>query len=535
MFDPIDGPVAVSPDGRRIAFTARDSDGQSALWVRTLETLDARKLEGTENAYDPFWSPDGRFVGYGRDGYLLKFEAPSGPAQRIVEMADGRGCTWNRDNVILFEKTGASPVFRVSASGGPVEQVTTLDKARGEVGHWRPQFLPDGRHFLYLARAEPAQNSGIYVGSVDSKDTKRVSDVDVTAFFARPGYLMFARENVLMAQPFDARALRTNGEPVVVGRGVQYVATWGSAAFATSDNGVLVYQGASPAARQLVWFDRSGRRAGTLGPDGEYAEDPRISPDGARVATKRIDPTTRSADLWIYDVSRGIGSRFTFDAARESSPVWSADGKRLFFSSNKAGIGDIYEKAATGSGPETLLLKSDLWKEPLDVSPDGRWLAFQVGDPKTKADIWLLSLSGDRKASPLIATPFSDGGARFSPDGRWLAYESDETGKNEVFVQPFPPTGEKWQVSTSGGTSPRWSAAGRELVYFELPDKRKVVQIRTAPSFQASVPTDLMSTPHPHGSDVTRDGQRLLINMPAAEVAANPMTLVLNWTSGLKK
>jgi Tol biopolymer transport system component len=450
-------------------------------------------------------------------------------------MADGRGCAWNRENVILFEKTGASPIFRVSASGGPIEQVTTLDRGRGEVGHWRPQFLPDGRRFLFLARAEPAHNSGIYVGSLDSKEVKRVADLEVPAYYARPGYLLFIRENVLMAQPFDVKALRTNGEPVPVGRDVQYVATWGSAAFSASDTGVLAYQGASPAARQLVWFDRSGRRVGTLGPDAEYGDDPRISPDGLRVATKRIDPATRSADLWIYDVSRGIGSRFTFDAAREALPVWSADGKRLFFSSNKAGIGDIYEKAASGAGPETLLLKSDLWKEPMDVTSDGRWLAFSVADPKTRADIWLLSLSGDRKSSSLIATPFLEAEARFSPDGRFLAYSTDETGKPEVVVQPFPPTGEKWQVSTNGGRSPRWTAGGNELVYFEPPETRKVVSIRRSPSFQVSAPKDLFATPNPQGSDVSRDGLRWLLNVRTAETAPTPMTLVLDWTAGLPK
>jgi dipeptidyl aminopeptidase/acylaminoacyl peptidase len=450
-------------------------------------------------------------------------------------MADGRGCSWNRDNGILFAKSGASPLFRVSASGGPVEQVTRLDKSRGEIGHWRPQFLPDGRHFLYLARCEPAQNSGIHVGSLDSKETKRVADVDVATSFAQPGYLLFIREKVLMAQPFDSKALRATGEPVVVGRDVQYVPTWGSAAFAASDTGVLAYQGASPAARQLVWFDRAGRRISTLGPDAEYDDDPRISPEGSRVAVKRIDPATRSADIWIMEVTRGIGTRFTFDAARESDPVWSAGGDRLFFSSNKAGIADLYEKAASGAGPEKLLLKSDVWKEPLDASPDGRWLAYVVADPKTGDDLWLLSLSGDRKATPLIATPFVENEARFSPDGRWLAYVSNETGKREVFIVPFPLTGQKWQVSTSGGGSPRWTSGGRELMYFEPPDKRKIAEIRTAPSFQASVPRDLFATPRAQGSDVGRDGQRLLINMPAAAAAPNPMTLVLNWTAGLKK
>jgi eukaryotic-like serine/threonine-protein kinase len=535
LFNPIDGPVALSRDGRRMAFAAADADGIGWLWVSSLDSGETQKLDGTRDPYDPFWSPDGRFVGYGVPAGLFKFEVPSGPAQKIADMADGRGCTWNRENVILFERSGASPIFRVSASGGPIEQVTTLDQSRGERGHWRPQFLPDGRHFLYFARAEPAQNSGVYVGSLDSKERKRVLDQEVPASYAEPGYLLSIRESVLMAQAFDPKRFRVSGEPVVIGRSVQYVATWGSAAFSTSDNGVLAYQGSSPAARQLVWFDRSGRRVATLGQDAEYADDPRISPDGSRVATKRIDAATRSADLWIYEVSRGIGSRFTFDAARESSPVWSADGKRLFFSSNKAGIGDIYEKAASGAGPETLLLKSDLWKEPLDVSPDGRWLAFQLADPRTKTDIWLLSLSGDRKATPLIATPFREGESRFSPDGRWLAYTTDETGKPEVVLQPFPPTGEKWQVSTNGGRSPRWTAGGDELVYFEPPEMRKIVAIRRAPSFQVSAPKDLFATPHPQGSDVSRDGKRLLLNVRAAETAPTPMTLVLNWTSGLKK
>jgi len=536
MFDPINGPVALSADGRQVAFSATDSDGDRSIWVRRLDSLQAQRLDGTRDAYDPFWSPDGRFLVYGKSATgLFKFEVPDGPAQKIADMPDGRGGSWNGDNVILFAKSGASPLFRVASSGGPVQQVTGLDKSRGETGHWRPQFLPDGRHFLYLARGEPSQNSGIYVGSLDSRETKRVADLDVPTSFAQPGYLLFIRGKVLMAQPFDPNALRVTGEPAVVGRDVQYVDTFGSAAFSASDSGTLVYQGASPVARQLVWFDRSGKRISTLGPDAEYVAEPRISPDGSQVATARLDPATRSVDIWIFDVSRGIGSPFTFDAAQEMEPVWSAGGDRLFFSSNKAGIGDLYEKAASGAGSEQLLLKSDLWKEPLDVSPDGRWLLYRVSDPKTDIDIWLLSLSGDRKATPLMATPFNENEGRFSPDGRWLAYRSNETGTQEIFVQPFPPTGQKWQVSTTGGRTPRWTSDGRELVYVELPDKRKVVEIRTAPSFQASVPKDLFATPRAYGSDVSRDGQRLLVNMPAAEVAPNPMTIVLNWTEELKR
>jgi Tol biopolymer transport system component len=534
QFEPIDGPVAISNDGRQLAFLAKDSEGVSSIWVRSLDSLQSHKLEGTRDSYDPFWSPDGRFVGFGGPG-LSKFEVPGGPPQRIADMADGRGCSWNRDNVILFAKSGASPLFRVSASGGAVQQVTRLDESRGETGHWRPQFLPDGRHFLYLSRCEPPENSGLYVGSLDSSETKRVADINVTTYFAQPGYLLFVRDKVLIAQPFDPKASRVTGEPTVVGRDVQYVETWGSAAFSVSDSGTLAYQGASPATRQLVWFDRSGKRISTLGPDAEYEADPRISPDGSKVATKRLDPATRSADLWIFEASRGIGSRFTFDAARESDPVWSAAGDRLFFSSNKAGIGDLYEKAASGAGPERLLLKSDRWKEPLDISPDGRWLLYRVRHPTNAADLWLLSLSGDRKATPLMSTAFDEDEGRFSPDGRWVAYRSNETGKQEVLVQPFPPTGQKWQVSTSGGKSPRWTSGGRELVFFEPPDKRRVVEIRTAPSFEASVPRDLFATPSPWGSDVSRDGQRLLVNMPAAEVAPNPMTIVLNWTTELRK
>jgi Tol biopolymer transport system component/predicted Ser/Thr protein kinase len=535
IFDPIDGPVAVSPDGRRIAFSAWDPDGARWLWVRSLDSGDAQRLNGTRDPYDPFWSPDGRFVGYGVQAGLFKFEVPAGPPQKIADMADGRGCAWNRENVILFEKSGASPIFRVSASGGPVEQVTTLDKSLGETAHWRPQFLPDGRHFLYFARAEPPQNSGIYVGSLDSKERKRVLDLEVPAAYAEPGYLLSIRENVLMAQPFDPKRFRVSGEPVVIGRNVQYVATWGSAAFATSDNGVLVYQGPSPVSSQLVWFDRAGRRVATLGPEAEYSDDPRISPDESRVAIKRVDPTTRSADIWIYDVSRNVGSRFTFDAARESDPVWSADGTRLYFSSNKAGIGNLYTKPASGAGSEELLFESVHWKEPMDVSPDGRWLAFQLADPRTKVDIWLLSLSGDRKATPLIATPFEESEARFSPDGRFLAYSTDETGKPEVVVQPFPPTGEKWQVSTNGGRSPRWTTGGDELVYFEPPEMRKIVAIRRAPSFQVSAPKDLFATPNPQGSDVSHESLRLLLNVRTAETAPTPMTLVLDWTASLKK
>jgi eukaryotic-like serine/threonine-protein kinase len=534
-FSPMDGPVVLSPDGRRVAFAADDSEGIGALWVRSLDSLQAQKLEGTGSAYDPFWSPDGRFVGFG-SSELKKVEVSGGPPQTICEMTDGRGGTWNRDNVVLFAKTGASPIFRVPAGGGVPEQVTVLDKSRQETGHWRPQFFPDGKHFLYLAKSAQPQLSGIYVGSLDSKERSRVADVDATTFYGAPGYLLFVRERTLLAQPFDIRRFKLTGDPIPVARDVSYVTTWGAAAFWASESGALAYQSPGQLARRLMWYDRTGKPLQQLGSDGEYRNDPRISPDGTRLAISRLDPETRSPDIWILEIARGSASRLTYDPSRDAAPIWSPDGSQIVFTSNRNGVSNLFQKPSSGGGTEELLLPSELTCEPQDWSPDGRYILYRVDEPKRKNDLWLLPLTGEKKPTVFLATPFREQDGRFSPDGKWVTYSSDETGRLEVYVQPFPATGAKWQISSKGGNSPRWASAGKEIIYYEPASaSRQVVEIRTTPTFHASVPKMLFPNPGVAGSDVPPDGQRLLLNMPSEETKPSVMTLVFDWTAGLKK
>ncbi len=531
-FNSVDSPVAVSPDGRQLVFGVTDERGDSFLWVRSLGSLEARRLEGTDSCYDPVWSADGRNIAFGCRSHLQRLAVAGGPVESICEMNDGRGQTWSHDNVILFTTAGGmSPILRIPANGGTPQPVTVLDKSRGETGHWRPRFLPDGKHFLFLIRSSQPQNAGLAVGSLDSREIVHLSGINSAASWAPPGMLLFVRDRALMAQPFDMGRLRLAGDAFLVARDVDYAQTWAAPAFSASDNGVLAYQSGGRAIRRLAWFDRSGKDLGALGDPGEYRHHPRISRDGRRVLNVRVDHASRSTDIWILDVARGVGSRQTFDPALEEYPVWSPDGSNLIFGSNRDGVGDVYRRNLTNGGSDELLWKSGLWKYPQDCSPDGRYVVCEVRDPKTRTDIWLLPLTGERKPVPLLVTPFSEGSARFSADGKWLAYVSDETGKDEVFVQPFPPTGAKWQISVAGGNAPRWRGDGKEFFYTGLDFVRKAVEIKTSPGFEAGVPKDLFKTPNAWGSDVTPDGQRFLVNMPAADSPPSPTTVVLNWAT----
>ncbi len=536
-FNNTDSPVTLSPDGRQMVFGVREETGRSYLWVRSLDSAEARRLDATEDAYDPFWSPDGRFIAYGAGGpKLQRIPAAGGPVETICEMTDGRGGAWNRDNVILFTTNGGvSPIFRVHASGGTPVPVTALDRSRGETGHWRPRFLPDGRHFLFVIRSTQPQNTGLAVGSLDSKEVRRLPGIDSSASWAPPGLLFFVRDRTLMAQRFDADRIALKGDPFPVVKNVEYVPVWGSAAFSVSDNGILAYQSGGRAIRRLVWFDRSGKQGEPLGEPGEYRNDPRISPDGKRVATLRVDPEARSADIWLFEVARGVGSRLTFDPSIEEYPIWSADGNAIFYDSNREGVANLYRRSASGAGSEELLFKSDQWKNPMDVSADGRFLIFQESAPKTRLDLWILPLAGERKPTPLLVTPFEETQARFSPDGRWFAYVSDESGKREVYVQPFPTTGSKWQVSARGGTTPSWRRDGKEIFYVAPDFMRKAVPIRIGATFEPDAAIDLFQTPNSWGSDVTSDGQRFLVNIPAGDNPPSPINVVLNWTADHKE
>ncbi len=538
------GAMALSPDGSRIAFIARGSDGKDLLWVRPLDALAAQPLTGTEGASHPFWSPDSVYLGFFADPKLKKINASGGAPETLCEAGRGRGGTWNRKGVILFTPGPGSAIFRVSSAGGAPDQVTRLDPSQGEDSHRWPFFLPDGRHFLYLAlgargvlnRPAGTDRDTLYVASLDPKEERKlIGPAASNAVYAPSGHLLFYREKTVFARPFDAKRLRFTGGAFPVADQVSLFDNR-SAIFSVSENGILAYQPGSDFGRtsQLAWFDRAGKQIETVGSPADYME-PRLSHDGRRVAVAVRD-SQGNADIWLYELSRRLATRFTFDPADDSLPVWSPDDSKIVFSSARTLPEALYEKPSNGTGKEDLLYKSDLRNSADSFSPDGRFILFEAFDPKTRWDIWALSVS-DRKAVPVVQSEFGDFLGDFSPDGNWIVYNSNESRRPEIYVQHFPEAGGKWQISNAGGRAPVWSHDGKEIIYVGLDGKLMAVTVRvTASGFEADLPTVLFEV-HLRGGpfreyDVTHDGQRFLINL-AAEPGKNtaPITLVQNWAA----
>jgi eukaryotic-like serine/threonine-protein kinase len=547
------GSFAISPDGRWLAFTAA-AGGNDQLWVRALDALTPQALPGTEGAKFPFWSPDSRSIGFFTGGKLKKVEFSGGPVQTLCDAGTGWGGTWNHDGVIVFGTLGFG-LYRVSAMGGSATLMTPLDRTRPEWIIHSPSFLPDGRHFLYYI----LETHGVYLGSLDGAVKQRLLGADSNAVYApslsagrQAGYLLFMREGALLAQPFDARELRLTGEPFPVAERVGRDPNFSRGNFSVSDNGVLVYDPSlNRLNKQLVWVDRQGKQIGSLGAVGGYSR-PWLSPDEKRVAVDRLDSQTDTRDLWLYDVAGGGASHFTFDPANDFYPVWSPDGSRIVWGSNREGMYDLYWKAASGAGLDELLLKSSNWKVPTDWSRDGRFPRYYEIDPKTKRDIWILPLSGDQKPFPFLQTEANEVGGQLSPDGRWMAYASDELGGHEVYVQSFPSAGGKRQVSTKGGTGPHWRRDGKELFYYAPDGKLMAVEVKSGlpagghgggegASFEASVPRALFEFRSGSGPPtfapytVTADGQRFLLNTIVDESGGAPLTVRVNWQAGLKQ
>ena len=423
---------ALSSDGRRIAFTNTSSSNESMLWVRDVDSLNPRVVPGTEGATLPFWSPDNRFIGFFADGKLKKIDAAGGPAITICIAGDSpRGGTWNKNDIILFVPTASNTgIFRIPAtsSAGTATPVTSLDRT-SENSHRFPWFLPDGRHFLYTARnfQDPAR-SIVYVGDLDSSDRRAVLTAASNAVYSQPGYVLFVREGTLWSESFDAVSLKISGEAVPVAEKIDYVALDVRGMFSASQNGMLTYSsgaisgGADITARRLSWFDRSGTMTDSFGAPG-YAQRPAISPDGKSVAFDRNNPQTGLFDVWLWELGRATPSPLTINSGSNMLPVWSPDGKRIAFRSDRDGGYNIYQKAVDGSAADIILDKdSRSTKLPLDWSYDGRYIIEgTTGDPKTKGDIWVLPLFGDRKPFPYLQTEADETNARLSPDGHWLA------------------------------------------------------------------------------------------------------------------
>ena len=526
--------VTVSPDGRRLAFIATDATGKRLLWVRPLDSLAAQPLAGTDDANHPFWSPDSRFIGFFAAGKLKKIEVTGGSPSTLCNAPNGRGGDWNRDDVIIFAPDNRTGLSRVSAAGGEPSPVTTLDSSRQESTHRFPRFLPDGRHFLYFARSGQPENSAIYVSSLDQPQAKRIISTDTNVAYAPPGYLLFPREGTLMAQAFDVASLALTGAPFRVAEQVGYFRTNNEAYFSVSETGVLVYQSGGAGKTQLVWFDRSGKQPSAPGPPGEYSF-PALSPDEKRVAIGRSDAQTGGFDIWLQDLARGIPSRFTFYPGSDVYPVWSPDGSRIVFGSSRDGAWSLYQKLSSGAGSEEAMLKSSdrIW--PSDWSLDGRFILYTQTSPNTLGDLWLIPLFGDRQPIPFLQTKFNERNGVFSPDGKWIAYQSDDSGSYQVWVQSFP-AGSKWQVSSEGGSLPRFRRDGKELFYLAANGKLMAVEVKANTSgLEFSAPKPLFETHQTDRYAVTANGQRFLFSKPVEESASAPITVILNWTAEAKR
>jgi Tol biopolymer transport system component len=518
---------AVSPDGRNIVFQAT-AEGRSQLWLRPLESETAQPLAGTENGSHPFWSPDGQSVGFFAVRQLKRSDIGGGLVRTLVSSPNDRGGTWNDEGVIVFAPSSTGPLYRVPAGGGSTVAVTRVDPPR-QTGHRFPRFLPDGRHFLFFALGTP-EGQGVYLGSLDSMDARRLFDADGAAVFVPPDHVLFPRQGALWAQRLDPNTLESVGDSLPVAKSVAVDPNlFASVALSASAAGVVAYR-ASGVQGQMTWFDRTGRQIGTVGArDVGQPADLELAPDGRSVTFRRT--VSGNMDVWLIEIARGVLRRFTANAARDYEAVWSPDGSRLVFSSDRKGVLDLYEKPVAGTEAESLLLESPEHKNLYDWSLDGRYILYTIQNAKTAQDLWALPLFGDRKPLPVAQTAFQEVNGRFSPDVRWVAYVLNESGRNEIYVQPFPGPGARLQISTSGGNAPLWRRDGRELFYLG-PDNRLMAVPISLPvngsAIEAGAPVALFATRPGSEFAVSPDGQQFLVNT-SLDDAAPPITVILNW------
>jgi eukaryotic-like serine/threonine-protein kinase len=551
--------MTLSPDGRWMVFQANGEDGVTRFWIRSLDGVDLRPLPGTENigANSPpaAWSFDSRWVVYsaGPEGKLKKVDIQGGPPQVIADWLGGlNGASWNADGVIIGGAVrNRTPILKVNASGGQATPITQL--ATDDLFHVWPQFLPDGKHFLYERVSSDTAKAGVYIGSIDVKpdqqSMERLLAGDRQAYYAvlpgsRTGNLIFMRGGTLMAQPFDPAAMTLSGEPAAIADQVDSYAPRNGGLFSVSNTGTLAYRVGTGPKTVLTWFDAQGRPAGTVGDPGDYYN-PTISPDGSRVAVG-LGGSAAQRDIWILDVARGTSTRFTFDPAQDDFPAWSPDGKTIVFSSSRGGILDLYSGPADSPGQEKLLLHTDAAKIDGRWTRDGRFLLFSSQDNKTNLDIWALPMRGEAatgtEAKPirLVQTQFQERRARVSPDGRWLAYDSQESGTNEVYVRPFTTEAggvtPKWLVSKGGGNAPKWRPDGKLLYYMAPGAAVMAVDIDADKTFRADTPHRVFTAPALTGQgwDIAPDGRFLFVAQPSTGRVI-PFTVVLNWAANLKK
>jgi len=536
------GPVVVSPDGRRIAFVAAAQGGEQMVWVQPLNSSTAQPLSGTEEGYYPFWSADNRYLGYFAKGKLYKVDASGGPPQALCDALDGRGGAWNQDGTILFTPDTTKELMQVEASGGTPTSVTNLGS--GEISHRWPSFLPDGKHFIYFVRTNVASNSGIYLGALGSKEHKLLIPNESNAAYVEPGYLLFVRDGTLMAQSFDPRTLVLGDDAKPVSDHVMVNSdTWRGVFTASASGNVMLYQhGGGDSGSNLTWFDREGKQGQVLFPQaGEYYH-PALSPDGKKLAIAIFNNGT--GDIWVVDLERKTKTRITFGPKSNDFPAWWPDGKSVVYAGGELGSRQLYRMSADGTGqPEGILTDPGADVSSISISPDGRYIAYQrqAANSKTGVDVWAVPTFGDRKPFPVVNTVFVEGRPSISPDGKWLAYMSNDSGRFEIYIRPFP-TGEgKWQVSTQGGFLPQWRKDGKELFFMSAVNSEfAAVDVSYAgSSIQLGTPHSLfkaITVAGPLGPyTVSADGKAFLINAVITQTATEPLSLVTNWTADLRK
>jgi len=533
------GGNAISPDGRAVVFVAASS-GSPKLWVRLLDSTAARELPGTEGAQFPFWSPDSRSLGFFSNGKLERLDLAGGPAVALAAAPNGRGGAWNAQGTIIFAPSAASGLQQIAATGGATTALTNLD-VRGENTHRWPMFLPDGRRFLFLARGDKPQINGIYVSSLDRPQEKtRLLETSIAAVYSlahgkHPGYLYWVRQQTLLAQPFDTEHARLFGDAVPVAQSIALTPGFGHAAVSVSNNGTILY-GTGSDRYQVTWLNREGKVLSLVGAPDRYAA-LRLSPDGRRIATVLAD-SSGNPDIWVMESARGNPSRLTFGGSF-GTPIWSPNGQSINY--HRINFTVLFTKSANGTGEEKALFQSQSTVIMNDCSGDGRYIVYSQVTSEGRNELWLLPTSGEPKPAPFLRTAFNESQGQVSPDSKWIAYTSDESGRNEVYVQSFPVTGERWLVSNSGGTLARWRHDGKELFYRALDGQLMLASVRNSThGLEFSTPAALFRLSEPQGQvsypyDVAPNGQRILALVPASVAGDTAsLTVVVNWDSESK-
>jgi Tol biopolymer transport system component/predicted Ser/Thr protein kinase len=530
-FQLFQSPPAISPDGRTLAFVAV-SEKEMRIWVQSLDSREAREIADTDGAGQLFWSPDNRSIGFFAKERLKRVPAAGGAVQDLCDTPMGFGGTWNEGGVILFAHGPTGAIYQVSDSGGTPAPATRLEPQK-QTAHLFPSFLPGGKRFLYTASGAESRSGGVYLAALGSPEVQPLLPALAKARYASPGYLLYGQETRIMAQRFDAGLQHLEGDAVAIAQNV-----WGflgMRAFGVSETGVLVYAEEEPPVSQLTWFERSGKRRGTVGPAGPFIQ-MELARDQRRVLLERYEGGY--GELWILDLVRGVLSRLTSGPSWSFMGRWSADGSKAVYSLSAGQSSGIYQKDAGGGGQEQLILSHNGGPQgPTDCSVDGRYVVYAGFSPKLISQLWLLPLTGGGKPAVLLPGPFNSSHGRVSPDGRWLAYVSNESGAKEVYVCAFPQPAARVRVSTGGGIQPQWRADSKELFYIAPADRSLMaVPVKAAAEFQPGTPVALFQAPFlgyfefgRNDYGVAPDGQSFLVNARAGAQPTTNLVVVAGW------